>query len=187
MPSLHKKPCFLPFLSQNRNNILAKVYTREHRYYCQGGTRGIIIARNKEKRERKVKCGAKGRQRRKDCEYPPPFSFVHQEVPRLRGHSKFSRLFRQRRESPSKLMLPGHAISPSYSSLCSIFLACSIPFPPLEQDAAWTYLLQLPVTPAAYFIGYGLVNRMFCRDSSRVMLVVARDDLIPEDWLRMEC
>lgn len=90
----------------------------------------------RKKRERKVKCGAKGRQRRKDCKYPPPFSFVHQEVPRLRGHSKFSRLFRQRRESPSKLMLPGHAISPSHSSLCSIFLACSIPFPPLEQDAA---------------------------------------------------
>lgn len=34
-----------------------------------------------------------------------------EEAPRLRGHSKFSGLFRQRRESPSKLMLPGHAIS----------------------------------------------------------------------------
>ncbi|KAG7187811.1 hypothetical protein KM043_016848 [Ampulex compressa] len=47
---------------------------------------------------------------------------LDQEAPRLRGHSKFSRLFRQRQESPSKLMLPGHAI-PGHSS-CSIFLAC---------------------------------------------------------------
>lgn len=46
-----------------------------------------------------------------------------EEAPRLRGHSKFSGLFRQRRESPSKLMLLGHAISGR--SNCSIFLACS--------------------------------------------------------------
>lgn len=55
-------------------------------------------------------------------------SCVHQEVPRLRGHSKFSRLFRQRRESPLKLMLTGHAISSGHSRAARYFSPVLSPF-----------------------------------------------------------
>lgn len=65
-----------------------------------------------------------------------------EEAPRLRGHSKFSGLFRQCRESPSKLMLPGHAISGR--SNCSIFLAYLLSALPLSLSLFLSLTLQLP-------------------------------------------
>jgi len=76
---------------------------------------------NEEERKTEKKRTRKRQQRR--WWYPQvraPLYTRLEEAPRLRGHSKFSGLFRHRWESPSKLMLPGHANLGR--SDCSIFL-----------------------------------------------------------------
>lgn len=135
---------------------------------------GIINRWKQEKIRRERKMVEKGEVK------APSSLLLTEEVPRLRGHSKFSRPFRQRLESPSKLMLTGHAISPGHSRALALDISRHPPFPTLERRVN-VFIIRLPVTPAAYFIGYGLVNRMFCRDSSRFILVTPRDDLILSD------
>lgn len=167
---------FFSFLFWNRN-IPTKVYTREYRCYCQGRETCVVSLSWRTKKEKK-KEGKVWGEREAKKEGLDVYSSAsctrrfhdYSAVRNFRGSSDSggnhprnwcclaTRSLRATRETSARYFSPAPSpLRHSNKTLC-----------------ARTYLLQLPVTPAAYFIGCSLVNRMFCRDSSRVMLVVAR-------------